>query len=289
MGRVCTILNKWEGAPDEHRPGEAMEDQGRLLVMDSEKASAFNRQYAAVSRQVRDKLLDRAATRAASQHRRCTSCDETRTGYCGPFSMEELTRQLQRCQLKKSPGPDELTAEHLKHLGPIARLTFLRLINKSCTDGAVPSEWRRATIIPIPKSGKDKRLLASCRPIALTRHVAKLAERLVLARLNFTANQLQLIPPEQVGFREGRSMEDNLGRLIKEVQDGWNRLRSRRKDTPDGHSAQKYALLAFDYRGPTTPSTTASSELAYWTRDCLAASSSGSGSSSGHGCNFNAK
>ena len=45
MGRICKILKKWEGAPDEHQPGEAMEYQGRLLVTDSEKASAFNRQY----------------------------------------------------------------------------------------------------------------------------------------------------------------------------------------------------------------------------------------------------
>ena len=72
-------------------------------------------------------------------------------------------------------------------------------------------------------------------------------ERLVLARLNFTANQLQLIPRSRVGFREGRSVEDNLGRLIQEVQDGWNRPKSRRKDTPDGHFVQKYALLAFDF------------------------------------------
>ena len=42
-------------------------------------------------------------------------------------------------------------------------------------------------------------------------------------------------------------MEDSLGRLIQEVQDGWNRPKSRRKNTPDGHSAQKYALLAFDF------------------------------------------
>ena len=249
LGRVAKTLKRWEGAPDEHRPGEAMEDTAidRLLVTDTEKATAFNQTYAFVSRQVRDKKLDRAAQRAASLHRSCTSCDGARTGCCGEFSMDELTRQLQRCQLRKSPGPDELTAEHLKHLGPIARQTLLRLINKSWTEGTVPSEWRRATIIPIPKSGKDKRLLASYRPIALTSHIAKLAERLVLARLTYVSDQLQLVPPEQVGFREGRSVEDSLGRLIQEVQDGWNRPKSRRKNTPDGHSAQKYALLAFDF------------------------------------------
>ena len=92
MGRIYKILKKWEGAPDEHRPGEAMEDQGRLLVTDSEKASALNRQYAAVSRQIPDKLLDRAATRAASQHRRCTTCDET-CGIDGNERADEVARE----------------------------------------------------------------------------------------------------------------------------------------------------------------------------------------------------
>ena len=145
-----------------------MEERGRLLVSDTEKASAFNRQYAFVYRQVRDRKLDRAAKHATSQHRRCVACDDERTRCCGDFSMEELTRQLQRCQLRKSPGPDELTAEHLKHLGPVARHALLRLISESWREGVVPSEWRRATIIPIQKSGKDNRLLASYHPIALT-------------------------------------------------------------------------------------------------------------------------
>ena len=40
---------------------------------------------------------------------------------------------------------------------------------------------RRAVIVPIPKAGKDPKLVGSHRPIALTSHVAKLAERLVAA------------------------------------------------------------------------------------------------------------
>lgn len=247
LGRVAKILKKWEGAPDDHRPGEAMEDGDRLLATDAEKAAAFNRTYAFVSRQVRDRKLDRMAKRTVLQHNTCTTCGDARLGCCGAFSMEELNCQLQRCQLRKSPGPDELTAEHLRHLGPIARRTLLRLLNLSWLEGAVPFEWRRAVIVPIPKSGKDKRKMSSYRPIALTSHVAKLMERLVLARLTFVADQLRLIPPEQVGFREGRSVEDSLGRLIQEVQDGWNRPKSRRKDTPDGLSTQKYVLLAFDF------------------------------------------
>ena len=34
-------------------------------------------------------------------------------GCCGDFSVEELNTQLNYYRLKKSPGLDELTAEHL--------------------------------------------------------------------------------------------------------------------------------------------------------------------------------
>ena len=81
--------------------------------------------------------------------------------------------------------------------------------------------------MPIPKAGKDPKLVGSHRPIALTSHVAKLAERLVAARLTHLAERDDLVPAEQVGFRRGRSAEENLARLIQTVQDGWNKAKPR--------------------------------------------------------------
>ena len=57
----------------------------------------------------------------------------------------------------------------------------------------------------------------------------------------------RLVPAEQVGFRQGRSVEDNIGRLVQQVQDGWNLPKSRGRHTPDGACSQKYVLLAFDF------------------------------------------
>ena len=100
---------------------------------------------------------------------------------------------------------------------------------------------------PDPEGREDKRRVASYRPIALTSHLSKLVERLILARLRHIVERDQLVPPEQVGFREGRSVEDSIGRLVQQVQDGWNAPKSRSKRTPDGACAQKYVLLAFDF------------------------------------------
>ena len=250
IGRVSRTIKRWEGATDdEHRDGQAMEHKGRLLVKDKEKAEAFCQTYAWVSRQVRTPRIDRLAKqqKKALTPTTCRECDGARMGCCGPFSADELDRQLQSLKLRKTPGPDGITAEMLLHLGPIARRELLETINSSWREGIVPREWRLATICPIPKAGKDKRLIASYRPIALTSHLSKLMERLVLSRLNHVAAARKLIPPEQVGFREGRSVEDSLGRLIQQVQDGWQRPQSRKKNPADGETAQRYVLMAFDF------------------------------------------
>ena len=54
------MLKKWEGAShDAHRAGETMEDGGRTLKTDLEKATSFNHTYTTVSRQVRNRKVDR--------------------------------------------------------------------------------------------------------------------------------------------------------------------------------------------------------------------------------------
>ena len=159
------------------------------------------------------------------------------------FVPQELDAQLLNMKTGKAPGPDDICAEHLRHLGPRAKTALLRLINLTWTTGQIPSPWRRAVIILIPKAGKDPKLTTSHRPIALTSHLAKLAERLVAARLTFLAERDGLVPPEQVGFRRGRSAEENLGRLVQQVQGGWNKPKPRGRPA-DGRTAEKFALLA---------------------------------------------
>ena len=240
LGRVHKTLKKWEGATkDAHRPGETTEDNGRTLTTNLEKATTFNRTYATVSRQVRVREVDRDAKARlkALNVRTCHDCQGERSGYCSPVTADGLVSQIAQAQLQKSPGPDNLCNEYLKHLGPRVRQTLLDLLNVSWRTGVVPQEWRRATIVPIPKAGKDLKQISSYRPIALSSHIAKLAERVVAARLTHRTAARKLIPPEQVGFREKRGVEDALARLVQQVQDGWQKTPcppSRRKQDGAG-------------------------------------------------------
>ena len=198
IGRIHKTLKKWERcSDDEFRDGQTMMDNGRLLVTDRAKAQTFVREYAWVSRQVRHPKLDRAARRKLSQPelRSCQECGGRRCAACAPFNIATLVRELSRLQLKKAPGPDGLSNEMLRHLGPVARGALLAIINRSWHTAEVPKQWRQATVVPIPKSGTDKSLVASYRPIALTSHVGKLAERLIKSRFTYLSESRGLVPP----------------------------------------------------------------------------------------------
>ena len=66
------------------------------------------------------------------------------------------------------------------------------------------------------------------------------------ARLNHLIERDGLVPPEQVGFRRGRAAEEHVGRLIQQVQDGWNKPKLRGPPV-EGRTAEKFVLLFFDF------------------------------------------
>ena len=186
-------------------PGQAVSgDRGQLVAEDRSKAEAFVRTYASVSRHTRHRKRDRAvkAELKRARARPCT-CDGQRSDACQPFSSQEMMDQLRRMKAKKAPGMDGVCTEHLLHLGPLAQDALLRLFNMSWHSAEVPSIWRRAVIIPIPKVGKDPQDVSSYRPISLTSHIAKLLERMVAARVTHLLDLNNTIPAEQVGFRRG--------------------------------------------------------------------------------------
>ncbi|KAF0300623.1 RNA-directed DNA polymerase from mobile element jockey [Amphibalanus amphitrite] len=248
IGKVTKILRKMEGAAPDVCPDRAINgDCGQLLAEDRAKAEAFVRTYAHVSRNVRQPKRDRIVkTELRGLKAAPCCCRGQRTDQCQPFTEQEMHDQIRHLGTKKAPGPDQVCTEHLRHLGPTAYRTLLALINRSWSNFETPASWRRATIIPILKAGKDPKQVGSYRPIALTSHIAKLAERMIAARTTYLIERDRLVPPEQVGFRRGRSAEDSLARLVQTVQDGWNRPKPRR-GPEDGVTADRFVLLAFDF------------------------------------------
>ena len=119
--------------------------------------------------------------------------------YCGerdfsktvPFCMKELKDALKKVKTRKAPGPDGITGGMLKHLGACSTAVLLKIFNYSWVKGVAPAVWREAVIIP--KKGKDKKNLSSCRLIGLQSCVGKLLGRMVNRRLfrHLVSNNLQ--------------------------------------------------------------------------------------------------
>ena len=93
----------------------------------------------------------RTQTRAVLQNSATADFDPCMTE-C--LTLRELEEALKKMKQKKAPGPDGITNEMLKHLGPGAKRTLLRIYNQSWSTGIVPTIWKEAVIRPIPKREK---------------------------------------------------------------------------------------------------------------------------------------
>ena len=81
-----------------------------------------------------------------------------------------------------------------------------------------PDSWRVATIIPIPKPGKNSLYPSNYRPIALTSCLCKTMERMVNKRLVWFIESNNLYTNSQCGFRSQRSTMDHAVRLETSIR-----------------------------------------------------------------------
>ena len=118
-------------------------------------------------------------------------------------------------------GPDDIHYQIFKHMPDISLHALLDLFNDIWDDGVFPPGWREATIIPIPKPGKDHTNPTNYRPIALTSCICKTFERMVNNRLIWYLEYNAIITAYQSGFRKKRSTIDQLIRLESAVREAF--------------------------------------------------------------------
>ncbi|MES9951106.1 MAG: reverse transcriptase domain-containing protein [Candidatus Thiodiazotropha sp.] len=142
--------------------------------------------------------------------------------YNNPFSISELKEAISKSH-DTATGPDNVHYQMLKHLPENSLSTLLQIFNDIWETGNFPESWRLATIIPIPKPGKDHTEPSNYRPIALTSCLCKTLERMINTRLVWYLESNDLITDFQSGFRSERSTNDNLVRLETYIRDAFIR------------------------------------------------------------------
>ena len=73
-------------------------------------------------------------------------------------------------------------------------------------------------ILPFNKPGKDPASTGSYRPIALTSHLGKWMETIIVRRFSYVLEKRGLVSPYQSGFRKGRSTMDALVKVTNNIE-----------------------------------------------------------------------
>ena len=98
-------------------------------------------------------------------------------------------------------------------------MVLLDIFNDIWAFGEIYEYWKEATVIPIPKPGKDPKNPSNYRPISLTSCLCKTMERMINTRLVWFLEKNNILTKYQSGFRKGRTATDQLIRLESFIQD----------------------------------------------------------------------
>ena len=115
-----------------------------------------------------------------------------------------VLKYFNKLNIRKSKGPDGVTPKLLKicsvQLSPIYAHIF-----QLCVDDHIPSIWKTATTVPVPKKAAPQEL-NDYRPISLTSVPFKTLERIIQDKLrNETSDKLDKL---QFSYQKNRSVED---------------------------------------------------------------------------------
>ncbi|KAF2350571.1 Reverse transcriptase domain [Trinorchestia longiramus] len=138
-----------------------------------------------------------------------------------PFTANQTREAIKKSSTSTAAGPDNLTILHFRHLGPSGISYLTNTFNLSLSYATIPSIWKTAIIITIPKPGKLPSLSSSYRPISLFCPAVKVLERWLLLHL------MAAIPlsDSQHGFRPLHSTTSALLPLSHTIAFGFNQHR----------------------------------------------------------------
>lgn len=136
-----------------------------------------------------------------------------------PVTQQEVSDEIKfKVKRKKAPGLDLIAGNILKELPGRAIGKLVSIFNAVFEFKHVPSAWKKAEVILIPKPGKDLTQASSYRPISLLANIGKLWERLYLKRLKPLLSETHIIPDHQFGFREKHSTIQQVHRVVNAIE-----------------------------------------------------------------------
>lgn len=128
------------------------------------------------------------------------------------FTIEEINKAIDSLPNNKSPGPDGFSGEYYKTFKHLLIPYMERTFSAAVASASFPPEMLSATIVTLPKPGKEPNIPSNFRPISLLNSDLKIYAKIIASRLLHVLPLL--IHPDQTGFTKGRQTSDATRRLI---------------------------------------------------------------------------
>ena len=135
----------------------------------------------------------------------------------GSCCTSEVLKLLEKLEVNKATGLDNLPSKFLKLAANILAPSLTFMFNQSISTGIVPTEWKLARVTPIFKKGA-RQDVNNYRPISIIPAVAKIFERIIYNQLYEYLNFNDLLANCQSGFR---SIHSTLTSLL-EATNSWS-------------------------------------------------------------------
>ena len=173
-----------------------MDESGQPLQKSEEKLARWKRHF--------EKVLNVQSVVAGNVIEELEDRSEVETTQVTREEVEQAVRKLQNC---KAAGEDEIVAELLKNGGNAMIDWLLEILQEVWKTKHVPSEWKKAVLVPLHKK-KDRKICDNYRGISLLSVPGKVLSLVLLDRLE-TIIDPQLME-SQCGFRKGRGTVDQI-------------------------------------------------------------------------------
>ncbi|KAI5098355.1 gastrula zinc finger protein XlCGF28.1-like [Silurus meridionalis] len=126
------------------------------------------------------------------------------TQYTLPLTEAQVRMELRRIKARKAAGPDGISSRLLKTCADQLCDILLYIFDLSLKLGKVPQLLKTSCVVPVPKTSRPKDF-GDYRPVALTSHLMKTLERLVLTHLQSLVSPS--MDPLQFAYQPGIGVE----------------------------------------------------------------------------------